>query len=94
MVDSLVDNGNGTFTITGAEVTDNGNGTYTLVDPDATDNGNGTFALTWGRFHVRYWLWCMGVHRRRGRHGACRRRRIRDRRWDLGLCRVCVWCGR
>jgi hypothetical protein len=42
---TVVDNLDGTLTVTGAGVVDNGDGTLTIPDADVTDNGDGTLTL-------------------------------------------------
>lgn len=42
---TVVDNGDGTFTMDGSLYVDNGDGTFTLSGPALTDNGDGTFTL-------------------------------------------------
>lgn len=43
---ALVDNGDGTVTVTGPAIVDNGDGTVTITDPSLVDNGDGTITLT------------------------------------------------
>lgn len=43
---AFTDNGDGTFTATGAGVADNANGTFTVTATNVTDNGNGTWTGT------------------------------------------------
>lgn len=43
---TIVDNGDGTFTISGTYVTDNGDGTWTVAAPGVVDNNNGSFTVT------------------------------------------------
>lgn len=42
---TLVDNGDGTFTVSGTPVVDNGDGTFTITDSEVTDNGDGTYSI-------------------------------------------------
>lgn len=46
MAVTVVDNGDGTFTITGDGIVDNGDGTFTAQGAGITDNGDGTFTAT------------------------------------------------
>lgn len=43
---SVVDNGDGTFTVSGDGLTGNGDDTLTMTGTNLTDNGDGTFTLT------------------------------------------------
>lgn len=43
---TVVDNGDGTLTLSGSGVVDNGDGTLTITSTGLTDNGDGTLTLT------------------------------------------------